>query len=252
MATELLRASGVSKRFGGVRAVDGMDITVRAGEVVGLIGPNGAGKSTFFDCLSGFRRPDQGEVVFEQERVDGWPMHRIARRGLVRTFQLESALERMPVMDNLLLAGAAQSGETLWGALRKKRVAAQEEALTERAQEMLAFFGLDHLASEYAGNLSGGQKKLLDLARATMLEPRMLLLDEPVAGINPVLRKQIMARIAALRDERGLTVLLVEHDMHTVFGNCDRVVVMSEGRKLAEGTGQEIRTDPRVREAYLG
>ncbi len=248
MAVELT-AHGIDKRFGGIVAVDGMGISVEHGSITGLIGPNGAGKSTFFDCISGHQRADAGQVTFNGESIAGWPIHRVARRGLVRTFQLESALEGMTLRENLMLAGSQD--EHVWFAL-SKRLRATEPDNRRNADDMLAFFGLDHLSDAYAGNLSGGQKKLLDLARALMLQPRMLLLDEPMAGVNPTLRKQIMQRIVELRDDRDLTVLLVEHDMHTVFGHCDHIVVMAEGKHLAEGDAASVRADPRVREAYLG
>ncbi len=247
----LLRASGVKKHFGGVRAVDGMDIEVRRGQIAGLIGPNGAGKTTFFHCLSGFIQAGEGTVTFDGTDISGWPIHKTSTRGLVRTFQLESALERMTVLENVMLAEAGQQGERLWGALRRGKIAHAEAELRQRAADVIEFFGLTRLTDEFAGNLSGGQKKLVDLARALMLKPQMMLLDEPMAGVNPTLRGQIMERIEALRDD-GMTVLLVEHDMHTVFGHCDHVVVMAEGKKLAEGDAETVRDDPRVREAYLG
>lgn len=250
--TPLLRARGIRKAFGGLVAVDGMDIDVDAGEIVGLIGPNGAGKSTFFHCLSGFHIPEAGEAVFDGDDVTRLPMHRTARLGLVRTFQITRALARMTVHENLMLGPKGQVGEGLLGAFAFRRWKRQEREFAQRVDETLDRFELASLADEYAGALSGGQKKLLELARALMMDPRMMLLDEPMAGVNPTLAKRLMERIVELRDEQGMTFLLVEHDMETVFAYCDRVVVMAEGRKLAEGTPQEIQENAEVQEAYLG
>ncbi len=250
--TPLLRAQGIRKAFGGLVAVDGMDIDVAAGEVVGLIGPNGAGKSTFFNCLSGFHIPEAGQAVFDGQDVTRLPMHRTARLGLVRTFQITRALARMTVHENLMLAPKGQVGERLAGAFAFRRWKRQEDDLSERVDETLERFDLAHLADEYAGALSGGQKKLLELARALMIDPRMMLLDEPMAGVNPTLAGRLMKRILELRDDHGMTFLLVEHDMETVFQHCDRVVVMAEGRNLADGSPDDIQGNTDVQEAYLG
>jgi neutral amino acid transport system ATP-binding protein len=252
----LLRARGVQKSFGPLMAVDGMDLEVHAGEMVGLIGPNGAGKTTFFNVLAGWYRPDQGVVEWQGRRIDGVRSHKIARLGLVRTFQITRTLARMTVMENMMLAPQGQLGEQGWPLfipiLGRGRVEVQEHVIREKAEHLLGYFKLDHLKNEYAGALSGGQRKLLELARALMLDPKMLLLDEPTAGVNPTLAKSIMERIQELRQKQGIAVLLIEHDMETVMNNCARVVVMAEGRTLAEGTPKEIQDDPRVIDAYLG
>jgi branched-chain amino acid transport system ATP-binding protein len=255
-AEPLLRARSVKKHFDGIKAVDGMDIDVHAGELVGLIGPNGAGKTTFFNVVSGNPPPDEGEIHFDGEPIHGQPPYRTARRGLVRTFQLTRTLARMTVLENVMLAPKGQLGERPWAPyipfLSRPRIARQEQDNRERARELIDYFDLGHLEDEYAGALSGGQRKLLELARALMLEPKMLLLDEPMAGVNPTLANKLMERIHGVREEMGITILLIEHDMDTVMNNCERVVVMAEGTKLTEGTPEEIQSDPEVIDAYLG
>ncbi len=241
-----LVATGIVKHFGGIKAVDGMDITVEPATITGLIGPNGAGKSTFFDCLSGATSPDAGRVVLDGRNISGWPLHKTARIGMVRTFQLTRPLARMSVRENLLLT-PQQAGQDVVGALLGRR----SSGIQERADEVLNFLRLNALADDYAGSLSGGQKKLLDLARALMLDPAILLLDEPMAGVNPSLGRDIMERIQRLRRE-GRTFLIVEHDMEAVFANCDPIHVMAQGRPLASGDAEEIRNNPIVQEAYLG
>lgn len=252
----LLLARGTFKRFGEIRAVQGMGIKVHKGEMVGLIGPNGAGKTTFFNLLAGWYRPDQGVVLFDGVPIHRSAPHRVARRGLVRTFQLTRTLARMTVLENMMLAPQHQLGEQAWSlfvpVLGRTRVQTQEQEVKKKAEGLLDFFKLRHLENEYAGALSGGQRKLLELARALMLDPQMILLDEPTAGVNPTLAKNIMKQIQRLRQERGITVLLIEHDMETVMGNCERIVVMAAGRPLAEGTPDEIKSDPQVIDAYLG
>lgn len=252
----LLRAHGVSKRFGRIRAVDGMHLEVRRGELVGLIGPNGAGKTTFFNCLAGWYRPDSGSIRYQDHDLHLLAAYRIARLGLVRTFQMSRTLARMTVRENLALAPARQFGERIWAPfvplVGTRRIAREERGIRERADEMLAYFALDHLADEYAGAVSGGQRKLIELARALMLDPEVLLLDEPMAGVNPTLARHLMRRIHEVRDDRGITILLIEHDMETIMNNCDRVVVMAEGRHLAEGTPEEVQQNAAVLDAYLG
>ena len=249
---DVLRAEAVVKRFGGVTAVDGLSFAVRPGEILGLIGPNGAGKTTMFDCLAGKERPTAGRILFRGAAIEAVPAHRRAALGLGRTFQIPRPFGTLSVVENVMLGAQQQRGEHLWpnwitpGAVRR-----QETALHEQAMELLAFMSLKHLAREPARVLSGGQRKLLELARVLMGEPAMLLLDEPAAGVNPALLDLIIDRVAAIQ-ARGITVLLIEHNMDMVARLCSRVVVMAEGRLLAEGTPAAVTADPAVREAYLG
>jgi len=245
--TPLLDVRDVAHAFGGVRAVDGATFDVEAGSITGLIGPNGAGKSTLFNCISGFLRPRSGRVSMDARRIDRLPAHRIARAGLVRTFQTPRALIRMTVAENVMLATPRHPGERL-GRLGRPR----EREAEARAAELLALVGLDGHAQALAGTLSGGQRKLLDLIRALMAEPRLLLLDEPMAGVNPTTRVQLLQHIRDLRDRDGITLLIVEHDLDFIMGASDRVIVMNDGRVIADGTPEEVRGDERVVDAYLG
>ena len=252
--TPPLRVEGLVKRFGGVTAVDGASFEVESGSLTGLIGPNGAGKSTTFNCITGVHEPTAGKVYFEGEDITGLKPYQIARKGLVRTFQIARELAEMTVLENLMLAPQGQLGESAIRAVTpglRGGVVEEETALRERAWETLEFFEIDHLAHEHAGNLSGGQRKLLEMARALMTDPEMVLLDEPLAGVNPTLEEKLLDRIHDLRAD-GYTFLLVEHDMDVIMNNCERVIVMHQGSVLAEGTGDEIRNDERVIEAYLG
>ena len=249
----LLAVDGVRKRFGGIQAVNGAGFTVAAGSVTALIGPNGAGKTTLFDLVTGFASADAGSVRFDGEEVAQLPSYAIARRGMVRTFQLTRALAAMPVLDNMLLAAPDQPGERLRNVvLRPRAVRAREREVTEQALELLEVFGLRGHVDAYAGTLSGGQRKLLELARALMARPRLLLLDEPMAGINPTLGRALLDHIERLRSEEGVTFLYVEHDMEVVMNHSDRVVVMAEGRVIAAGEPHEVRSDAAVVDAYLG
>ncbi|HST70170.1 MAG TPA: ABC transporter ATP-binding protein [Solirubrobacterales bacterium] len=249
----LLEVEGVVKRFGGIHAVQGAGFDVAERSVTALIGPNGAGKTTLFNLVTGFERPDRGSVRFDGEEVARRPAYAIARRGMVRTFQLTRALAAMPVLDNMMLAAPEQPGEQLRNVvLRPGAVRAREREVREGAEELLEVFGLREKSDDYAGTLSGGQRKLLELARALMARPRMLLLDEPMAGINPTLGRRLLDHIQRLRSEEGMTFLFVEHDMEVVMNHSDRVVVMAEGRVIAEGEPHEVRADKAVVDAYLG
>jgi neutral amino acid transport system ATP-binding protein len=249
----LLEVDGVVKRFGGIHAVNGAGFAVDRQSVTALIGPNGAGKTTLFNLVTGFAQSDRGSVRFDGEEVARMPAYAIARRGMVRTFQLTRALAAMPVLDNMMLAAPEQPGERLRNVLlRPRAVRAREREVREQALELLEVFGLAEKADEYAGTLSGGQRKLLELARALMARPRMLLLDEPMAGINPTLGRRLLDHIQRLRSEEGMTFLFVEHDMEVVMNHSDRVVVMAEGRVIASGEPHEVRSDPAVVDAYLG
>ena len=247
----LFVASGVRKGFGGVVAVDVDEIAIQPGSLVSLIGPNGAGKTTFFDVVTGFLDAQHGTVHFEGEDISGWDPYQIARRGLVRTFQLTRVLARMTVIDNMRLAASDQPGERLYGQVFPARIRRREAEITARADGLLDRFSLTHLRDEYAGRLSGGQKKLLELARGLMVGPKMMLLDEPMAGVNPSLGEALLRYVLELRDE-GMTFLLVEHDMDVVMRVSERVIVMAAGQVLADGPPEAVRSDQRVIDAYLG
>jgi branched-chain amino acid transport system ATP-binding protein len=249
-----LQVSSLRKTFGGITAVDGATFQVERGTLTGLIGPNGAGKSTTFNLITGMHSPDSGTVRFQGEDVTGMSPHEIANRGLVRTFQIARELGEMTVLENMMLAPKGQRGEQLWRSVVpgiRGSVADQERELLERVWETLEFFEIEHLAEEYAKNLSGGQRKLLELSRALLTDPDMLLLDEPFAGVNPSLEKRLLTHVHELREE-GYTFLLVEHDMDLIMNNCERVIVMHQGQILTEGTPGEIQADEQVIEAYLG
>ncbi|BBL80777.1 ABC transporter ATP-binding protein [Rubrobacter xylanophilus] len=238
--------------FGGVAAVDGATLSVEPGKITALIGPNGAGKTTFFNVITGFYKPDGGEIFFDGDRITGKPPHAIARRGLVRTFQLTKALARMTVLDNMMLAAPGQTGEKLFAAWVVPWVIRKQEAANrEKALELLELFNLMDKKDEYAATLSGGQRKLLELARALMMEPRMILLDEPMAGVNPTLGARLLEHVQKLRDE-GMTFVLVEHDMDVVMNVSEKVIVMANGRVITEGSPEEVRTNQEVIDAYLG
>lgn len=249
----LLDVRTVTKSFEGLRAVSECSLQVRRGTITGLIGPNGAGKTTLFNLITGFLKPTAGEIAFAGERIDGLPPHRVFDRGIVRTFQIPRELKLMTVLENLMLVPAEQAGERLWNAwFLPFRVGRQEREIRDKALEVLEFVNLWHLRHEYASNLSSGQKKLLELARTLMGDPRLILLDEPGAGVNPTLMKSLVALIERLRDESGITFFLIEHDMDLVARLCNPVIVMSSGEKIAEGPPDEVVRDERVLEAYLG
>ena len=253
MTTIALEARDLSRSFGGVQAVDNMSLSVRSGTVTGLIGPNGAGKSTFFNLVSGVLPSRGGTVILMGEDITGLASHLIARKGMVRTFQLARELGRLTVLENLLLAPQQQLGEQLVRVFRgRAAVRRQEAGLLQRADQVMDTVRLTALSDEYAVNLSGGQKKLLELGRALMINPGLILLDEPAAGVNPSLMAFLCDVIASLRDQHDKTVLIVEHDMDLVARLCDHVVVMAEGRHLVSGTFDQVTADERVIEAYLG
>jgi len=246
----VLVADGVRRTFGGLAAVDVDHLEVERGVITALIGPNGAGKTTLFNLLTGFDRADGGSWTFEGNAIDKLASFRVARAGLVRTFQLTKALSKMSVLDNMKLAAPHQRGERFWpglfGGWRE-----QERAVEERAMALLERFNLARMRSEYAGTLSGGQRKLLEMARALMTEPKMVMLDEPMAGVNPALVESLLAHIRELREE-GMTVLFVEHDMDVVMGISDWVVCMAQGVVIAEGRPNSIVSNDAVIDAYLG
>jgi branched-chain amino acid transport system ATP-binding protein len=249
----ILEIDEIVQTFGGIRAVDGASFDVARGSITALIGPNGAGKTTLFNVVTGFYRGRSGSVIFDGEQVFRAAPHRIAQRGMVRTFQITKALSRMPVIDNMMLAAPDQPGERLFNnLLRRGASRRREREVREQALELLEGFNLAKLADDYAGTLSGGQRKLLELARALMTRPRLLMLDEPMAGINPTLGRRLLEHMDRLRREEGVTFLFIEHDMEVVMNHSDRVIVMAEGRVIAEGLPDEVRGDKQVIDAYLG
>jgi neutral amino acid transport system ATP-binding protein len=246
----ILVAEDVVRSFGGLIAVDVDHLEVQRGVITALIGPNGAGKTTFFNLMTGFDRPQRGRWSFDGRDITNTPPHKVARLGMVRTFQLTKALARMRVMDNMLLGATGQRGERFIRAILPGW-RAQEEQIRERAEALLERFKLDHMHDEYAGELSGGQRKLLEMARALMVEPELIMLDEPMAGVNPALTQSLLHHVTALRDE-GMTVVFVEHDMDVVMGISDWVVCMAEGRIIAEGPPESMGSNQAVIDAYLG
>ena len=251
--TTLLEVEDVVRSFGSVRAVNGASFAVEQHSITGLIGPNGAGKSTLFATIAGSLKPNSGRITFQGRRIDRRPTHRVARLGVVRTYQSARVLTKMTVLENVQLASFGHPGERLAGiVLRPRASRAHERETLERAQELLALVGLDKLERDYAGTLSGGQRKLLDLVRVLMLRPSLVLLDEPMAGVSPALRVELLEHILAVRRERGITFLIVEHDLDFVMQAADSVVVMNEGRVLTVGSPDEVRTNEQVVDAYLG
>ncbi len=250
--TDYLAVKNLTKRFGGVAAIDGCTLSLRKGLITGLIGPNGAGKTTLLNLISGLIKPDAGQVYFNGEDITPVPAHRIASLGLVRTFQIVRDLSGLTVLESLLLSPGHQIGETVSGALfRHGAVRHQEQRHAVKAHQILQRIGLWRLADQSASQLSGGQKKLLELARALLLEPKFILLDEPAAGVAPPLLKDIMRLIRELKGE-GISFGIVEHDMHLIGELCDYVHVLAEGRSLVSGSFAEVTADPRVVDGYLG
>ena len=248
----LLEVHDLHHNFGGVTALDGADLTVMEGRITGLIGPNGAGKTTLFNAVSGAFRPDGGTVRFAGVDVTGWRPERLARAGIARTFQVPRGLANLTVIENLMLYGKNQPGETFWAAIMRPRVALKREVeLRQRAIEIARRLEILGVGDDRAADLSGGQKKLLELGRALMADPKLILLDEPAAGVNPALAKRLAEHILQLKAQ-GLTFLVIEHNMGLIAELCDHVVVLAQGRRLSEGRFTEIRADPRVQEAYMG
>jgi neutral amino acid transport system ATP-binding protein len=244
-------ADKVSRQFGGLTAVDVEHLEIPRGAITALIGPNGAGKTTFFNLLTGFDKPNTGSWNFGGKNLAGMPAFRVARLGMIRTFQLTKALGGMTVLENMRLGAGRQSGENIFTAIFRPLWRKREDEITAKAMDLLARFKLDTKAEDYASSLSGGQRKLLEMARALMSEPELVMLDEPMAGVNPALTQSLLHHILDLKTQ-GMTVLFVEHDMHMVNEIADWVVVMAEGRIVAEGPPSTVMSDPAVIDAYLG
>ncbi len=249
----MLKVENLVKNFGGLQAVRGCSLEVEAGRITGLIGPNGAGKTTIFNMIAGAERPTAGRIIFEGEDIAGLPTHSLFHRGILRTFQIPHEFGKLTVLENLMVVPPDQAGESLlrcW--LSAGRVARQESKLRARAEEVLEFLSLSHLRDELAEILSGGQKKLLELGRTMMVDPRLVLLDEPGAGVNPTLLGKLAEMIRRLNRERGYTFFIIEHDMDLIGRLCDPVIVLAEGDVLMTGDMETVRRDPRVQDAYLG
>jgi branched-chain amino acid transport system ATP-binding protein/neutral amino acid transport system ATP-binding protein len=248
----LLEVRALSRSYYGVHALRGVDLSVEAGRITGLIGPNGAGKTTLFNCISGLVPPDAGSVRFDGRTITAWRSDRVTGAGLVRTFQIARGFPRLSVLENLLLYGTRQPGERMvHAALRTPAARRREGELRQRARAIGDRLNLARVLDDRAADLSGGQKKLLEIGRALMAEPRLLLLDEPVAGVNPTLAREIGEHLRGLIAD-GISVLLIEHHMDTIAALCDPVIVMAEGRHLRQGSFAELAADPVVQEAYMG
>lgn len=251
---KVLEVKSLKKSFGGLKAVDGVSFEVEEGEILGVIGPNGSGKTTLFNMIGGSFAPTSGKVIYNGEDVTGWPAYKLYEHGLIRTFQLSQEYPLMTSMENLVVAGLHQTGETLiknW--ISPSQVREREEEVIEKAYDTIDFLGLEHLTDEYAGNLSGGQKKLLELGRAMMHgNAKVVLLDEIGAGINPTLMVKVMDMIRRLNTERGYTFCVIEHDMDMIADLCERTLVLVDGKILTQGAMDDLRQDDRVIDAYFG
>lgn len=249
----MIRVENLHRHFGGFRAVDGATLEIAKGSITGLIGPNGAGKSTLFNVIAGRLPPTSGRVVMDGEDVTGLPPHKLFDKGLLRTFQIAHEFGSMTVRENLMMVPALQSGETLWNAwFNRGRVAREEARIREKADEVLEFLTISHIADLKAGQISGGQKKLVELGRTMMVDAKIVFLDEVGAGVNRTLLNTIGDAIVRLNKERGYTFCVIEHDMDFIARLCDPVIVMAEGKVLAQGTVDQVKSDERVIEAYLG
>jgi len=249
----MITVEGLAKHFGGFHAVDGASLTIKEGSITGLIGPNGAGKTTLFNVIAGVLKPTAGRVTMQGEDITGLPPHTLFHKGLLRTFQIAHEFSSMSVRENLMMVPGGQSGESLWNTwIHRARIAQEEAALLKKADEVLEFLTIDHLKDEKAGNLSGGQKKLLELGRTMMVDARVVFLDEVGAGVNRTLLNTIGDAIIRLNKERGYTFVVIEHDMDFIARLCDPVICMAEGHVLATGTIDEIKDNEHVIEAYLG
>ena len=243
----------VVKHFGGLAAVDGVSMEIKQGTITGLIGPNGAGKSTLFNLIAGNLDPESGSIYLDGEDVTGLKPHMLFSKGLLRTFQIAHEFQSLSVLDNLMMVPSLQVGESLLGAwFKREKVVLQEAEMRGKAEEVISFLNMGHLANELAGNLSGGQKKLLELGRTMMVSPKVVILDEVGAGVNRTLLKEIGDAILSMNRERGFTFCMIEHDMDFISRLCDPVVVMAEGKILAQGSAEEIKANEDVIEAYLG
>lgn len=249
----MIQVENLHKHFGGFRAVNGASLKIETGSITGLIGPNGAGKSTLFNVIAGVHKPTSGRVIMDGEDISGLAPHELFHKGLLRTFQIAHEFPTMTVRENLMMVPGCQSGESLWNAcFNRARIAEEERALRKKADEVLEFLTITHVADEKAGNLSGGQKKLLELGRTMMVDAKIVFLDEVGAGVNRTLLNTIGDAIVRLNKERGYTFCLIEHDMDFIGRLCEPVIVMAEGKVLAEGTPEQVMSNESVIEAYLG
>ena len=252
MSNNLISVNNLKKSFGGLKAVDVQDLSFKEGELTSIIGPNGAGKTTFFDLISGFQNADSGSIFLKDKDISNAQPYKIARMGMVRTFQLTKVFDRMTVMENLLFSGSNIKNDSfLRSFIKLNSQKLYESNLREKANEIMNDLNIGHMANSYARELSGGQKKLLELARSIINEPKILLLDEPLAGVNPKLAEDILSLITKLSDS-GITIIMVEHNIEAVMKISERIVVLAEGSLIADGIPNEIRTDNNVIEAYLG
>ena len=249
----MIRVENVSKHFGGLKAVNHTSLEIEKGSITGLIGPNGAGKTTLFNIIAGHYQPTEGRIFLDNEEITGLPPHRLFAKGLLRTFQIAHEFSHLTVLENLMMVPGEQSGERLLNSwFRRKQVAQQEQQIIEKAQEVVEFLNLQHVSNELAGNLSGGQKKLIELGRTMMVDAKIVFLDEVGAGVNRSLLREIGDAILKLNEEKDYTFCMIEHDMDFITRLCNPVICMAEGSVLATGTAEEVKNNEQVIEAYLG